>query len=246
MKKVINYFLRYIGLELRPVLQKKHEKFRLPIEEKKELESILKHFASQPNRSESLADDKNLRKYLSAKRLQFFYEVVELCHNFNVSFMDKKVSDIGSGTGYLLRLIQKEEPTAELHGYDTFEEMNLLGALLCPTAKFYGQSIYDINDKFDHLFCTEVLEHLTQPTKALKKMAGMMNDGGKMVLTVPNGRLDQHEAYGMRSDGNSYWGHIHFWSPESWRLFLVQTLGDDVQIENGLMRTGENYALISF
>ena len=62
MKKVINYLLRHIGFELRPVPQKKTEKFRLPFVEKKELESILKHFASQPNRSESLADFKNLRK----------------------------------------------------------------------------------------------------------------------------------------------------------------------------------------
>jgi 2-polyprenyl-3-methyl-5-hydroxy-6-metoxy-1,4-benzoquinol methylase len=244
MKRHINNFLNSFGLELRRV--KKKTKYQNPINRNEilQLEETLNHFALNIATSAACSDQKQLRSYLSNNRLNFFHELIELCVNKNIFSDNKRIADIGSGTGYLLRLIQKESLSAQLTGYDTFEEINLLAAQLCPTAEFHAKSIFEIQEHFDCLFCTEVLEHLTHPAEALKKMASLLLPGGKIILTVPNGRYDQHEALNIREDGKAYWGHIHFWSPESWHLFLKDTLSD-VQIETGLLNSGENYAIIN-
>src|SRR5262249_22983755 len=74
----------------------------------------------------------------------------------------------------------------------------------------------------DVVFCIEVLEHLTHPDKALRRLLTMLNTRGVAILTVPNGRLDTFE------------GHINFWSPESWEVFIREVCNGCV-VETGLM-----------
>jgi len=45
----------------------------------------------------------------------------------------------------------------------------------------YGTFLYDI------AVCSEVLEHLRDPLKALQHIAGMLRPGGLLILTTPNG-----------------------------------------------------------
>ena len=41
-----------------------------------------------------------------------------------------------------------------------------------------------------------------------------MNKEGVLILTVPNGKID------------TFMGHINFWSPESWAIFLKEHSSD--------------------
>ncbi|MFC1756649.1 class I SAM-dependent methyltransferase [Patescibacteria group bacterium] len=59
----------------------------------------------------------------------------------------------------------------------------------------YGD-IHDIpfeDKKFDNIVCTEVLEHVKDPQLALKEIYRVLKDGGKVLLTVPQG-VEVHEA----------------------------------------------------
>ncbi len=38
---------------------------------------------------------------------------------------------------------------------------------------------------FEQILCSEVLEHLAKPEQAVKEMARVLGDGGRLVLTVP-------------------------------------------------------------
>jgi hypothetical protein len=61
----------------------------------------------------------------------------------------------------------------------------------------------------------------------------MLDDSGVALVTVPNGRLDTFD------------GHINFWSPESWEVFLKQ-MCDGFSIKTGLMENDlTNYAVIT-
>jgi len=47
----------------------------------------------------------------------------------------------------------------------------------------------------------------------------MLRPKGSLLITVPNGRLDTFD------------GHINFWSPESWEVFIKKnTAGNEVEI----------------
>ena len=41
----------------------------------------------------------------------------------------------------------------------------------------------------------------------------MVLEGGILLVTVPNGRID------------TFAGHINFWSPESWDIFVAENSG---------------------
>jgi Methylase involved in ubiquinone/menaquinone biosynthesis len=48
------------------------------------------------------------------------------------------------------------------------------------------------SDTFDVLLCSQVLEHISEPDKAIKEMARVLRPGGRLVLTVPFlGRLHE-------------------------------------------------------
>ena len=84
-----------------------------------------------------------------------------------------------------------------------------------------------INDKYDVIFCTEVLEHLLDPSLFLKNLLAMMSDRGILILTIPNGRKD------------NFIGHINFWSPESWSVFLKDN-SPNSKIKTFLLTEGAN------
>ncbi len=84
----------------------------------------------------------------------------------------------------------------------------------------------------------DVLEHLLYPDRALRHLMDMVAPEGTLMLAVPNGRYD-HFA-----------GHINFWSPESWRVFL-EVNSPGWQIETGVTGNGRlagtqhvNYAIL--
>ena len=210
-----------------------------------DVEKVLKWFAAQQPTTSDWADFQALRDYLSNRRIHFFQEVISCCKRYEVDLEGKRVADVGSGMGYLLRLAHREAPSAQLVGYDTFAEAMELAKALCPHAQFYNQSLFEIEEIHDVVFCTEVLEHLLKPEEALQRLFSMVSAGGRLVFTVPNGRKNQLEAGEKREDGTAYWGHIHFWSPESWPLLLKRELQQASQIECGNLATGENYAVVS-
>ena len=245
MKLDPNRILRRLGFELRRVPPRADDYAAPDRDEIAALDRLLERFAaSQPDAS-PCSDVRQLRQYLSDRRIAFFHDVLTLCHRHRIELHARRIADIGSGTGYLLRTLHRAAPTAALFGFDTFDDMMGLARLLCPAAEFATRDLFLTDDSYDVVFCTETLEHLERPDQALRRLTGRIAPGGALVLTVPDGRMDQTESGTRREDGTGYWGHIHFWSPESWRWFLDRELGPDYRIECGQVATGENYAVVT-
>jgi len=97
---------------------------------------------------------------------------------------DKKIIEIGAGTGNVSRYLQK-------NGYDNISvgEMHLNGLQY---AKNYGiNECYQFNlldtpfkDEFDAVCMFDVLEHIEDDNLALLNVSKMLNGGGNIVLTV--------------------------------------------------------------
>jgi 2-polyprenyl-3-methyl-5-hydroxy-6-metoxy-1,4-benzoquinol methylase len=44
-----------------------------------------------------------------------------------------------------------------------------------------------LSEKFDFVICSEVLEHLTDPEPLVRAISGVLEPGGLLIITVPNG-----------------------------------------------------------
>ena len=109
--------------------------------------------------------------------------------------------------------IQKHYPKTKLTGSDFSEKALAVAQNTFPNIAFLSCDICNISEnllgKYNAVICTEVLEHLLYPEKALINMISLLNEKkGSLILSVPNGRRDTCEI------------HINFWSPESWKVFI--------------------------
>ncbi len=43
-----------------------------------------------------------------------------------------------------------------------------------------------LNQKYDYIVCADVLEHLKDPGKTLKEVKGLLNENGKLLISIPN------------------------------------------------------------
>ena len=66
----------------------------------------------------------------------------------------------------------------------------------------------------------------------MKNIIEMMKKDSVCLITVPNGRTDQYE------------GHINFWSPESWEVF-IKANSEGLSVSTGVINDKKNnYAII--
>lgn len=55
------------------------------------------------------------------------------------------------------------------------------------TFKVSDANSFSINDEYDVVICSEVLEHLTTPSELVQSAYRILKPGGTMIVTVPNG-----------------------------------------------------------
>lgn len=150
-------------------------------------------------------------------------EFIDILNNHELLSNDMTIVDIGCGSGNLLDLISTESPKALLLGTDFSEEKINNCKRVYPEIEFKVHDIYNrLELKYDLILCTEVLEHLLYPHKAIKKLIEGVNEKGTLFITIPNGRLD------------NFSGHIYFWSLESWGIFLEENIPNEYEIETRL------------
>lgn len=93
--------------------------------------------------------------------------------------------DVGCGRGDLLRRIRDEWEPAELHGIDPIDwlEPDLRGDV-----EFHTVAAEDAEGlpAADRVLLIEVIEHLEAPWSALRKAAGLVSPGGRIVVSTPN------------------------------------------------------------
>jgi len=180
--------------------------------------------------------NKNINHWLRAKDsderflLNAYQELINM-----VELNDEKyVADYGCGTGVLVNLIKSNFQSINITGYDFSTEK------IDRCKEFYTHlpgcfavgSLYEVpKNAFDVIFCTEVLEHLDDPELAFNNLIGGLKKNGKLVITVPNGRTD------------TFIGHIHFWSPESWKLFIEKNSLSSIEVRTGSI-AGKLYAFV--
>lgn len=71
--------------------------------------------------------------------------------------------------------------------------------------------LYDIpeNRTYDVLLCTEVMEHVVDPVRAIEKMVRLISPGGRMILTAPFNSLTHFAPYHYCTGFSQYFWRYH-------------------------------------
>lgn len=65
------------------------------------------------------------------------------------------------------------------------------------------------NSSFDAILCSEVLEHIPEPSHAIKEFSRLLRPGGKLVLTVPFASFVHLAPFHYCSGFSCYWLEHH-------------------------------------
>ena len=160
------------------------------------------------NSKESIDKAVNKRTYYGFKKKKPFYKsIIQLT---GVDLSGKSVLDISCGTGVLCEEISYIFTPNQFFACDFSEScIKVIKSLRIPNLHCQVHNIYDpIENNYDVIYCIETIEHLLYPKDAINNILNALNKKGVAIITVPNGKLDTYEQ------------HIHFWSIDSWKLFL--------------------------
>ena len=107
-----------------------------------------------------------------------------------------RVLDIGPGFGLVSLIIKLLRPDCELHWLNLALEDCTDTAYIDPDARQYPitrhfgmveDPAYQLPQKFDAIIMTELFEHFaSDPVVTMRKIAGMLAEGGRIYLSTPN------------------------------------------------------------
>ena len=125
-----------------------------------------------------------------------------------------KVVDIGFGSGDFLRVLNEKSTDDKLtiYGLDYSKAAVARAKRIIPQGNFIAGEAYKLpydDNFFDLVACLQTLEHLDNPQKAVKEFDRVCAPGGLILISIPNGDLDDFE------------GHVNFWNSSQFKEFLA-------------------------
>jgi 2-polyprenyl-3-methyl-5-hydroxy-6-metoxy-1,4-benzoquinol methylase len=161
----------------------------------------------------------NLVKHTSHNPIQkflignFYSSLISSIKSLNV----ESILDAGCGEGFTMNKLIKLKIGKRIEGIEYSKESIAFGKKLFPNLIIKQASVYDLpykDNSFDLLICTEVLEHLKDPSKALEEMLRVTKK--YLIVSVPNEPLFMLSNFlrgkNLSRHGNDE-GHINHWNP---------------------------------
>ena len=101
----------------------------------------------------------------------------------------KRVLDIGCATGYLARLLSKQDCTVvgiDINAEAVEAAREHCEQAICADVEAAPLSTLVSEKSFDVVVCGDVLEHLTNPGRLLEEIRSVLDDDGYVVASFPN------------------------------------------------------------
>lgn len=170
----------------------------------------------------------NFLKHTSKNPIQKF-----LINNFYSSLISSvkplrpdSILDAGCGEGFTMDKLSKSIVGKKIEGVEYSKDAIILGKKLFPNLTSRQGSVYELpykDNSFDLVICTEVLEHLDEPTRALKEILRVSKK--YLIISVPNEPLFMLSNF-LRGKNLSRLGndkeHVNHWNPLSFKRYLSQ------------------------
>jgi ubiquinone/menaquinone biosynthesis C-methylase UbiE len=111
---------------------------------------------------------------------------VRVLLKFFGNLTDKRVLDVGSGKGRFARVLQEQNPGAEIWGLDISEEMLRFVPAGIHTVAGSMTELPFATSTFDFVYATESLEHAVEIERAVEEMCRVLKPGGKLAIVDKN------------------------------------------------------------
>jgi 2-polyprenyl-3-methyl-5-hydroxy-6-metoxy-1,4-benzoquinol methylase len=139
----------------------------------------------------SFKNEKKLQNKYTFQRDRYFTTYNSIIGLFEAqscieNSIGNSVLDFPCGDGNLTKIFAQH--FKKVVGVDASHENILTAKQKCPKNKFYESLIesFNTNEKFHNIFMLNILEHVKNPTVALKKAASLLKDKGRIIIQVPN------------------------------------------------------------
>lgn len=99
----------------------------------------------------------------------------------------QSILDVGCGEGFTLQKLQEKKIGKYSEGIDYSSEAIKIGKQIYPKLHLFKGDVYNLkypDNSFDLVVCTEVLEHLENPSKAIAEMKRVSSKF--IIFSVPN------------------------------------------------------------
>ena len=167
----------------------------------------------------------NLHKYTYKNRFYqkhleaFLAEVYALLNTTEASL----VLDAGCGEGFVTDYLARQDPDLRLTGVDLSEDaIAYAKEHFGDRATFRTGSIYKLpfsDNSFDVIVCSEVLEHLDEPVRAIEEMKRVARS--HVLITVPREPyFNWLNVIGQRLGISPDPGHVNFWTKSTFQDFI--------------------------
>jgi len=151
-----------------------------------------------------------------------------------------RILDAGCGNGYMAAELAKLGH--EVTGMDIAEDGISIAQRHYPDVQFYVRSIYDnleeITQDIDVVVSTEVIEHLYDPQRFLKRAFVIIKPGGWIILTTPYHGYLKNLALSIFNKWDKHhtvdWegGHIKFFSERTLSKMLESVGFSEITFNN--------------
>lgn len=135
---------------------------------------------------------------------------------------DSNIADVGCGEGTVALYLKDKKITSNISCYDLPTEN--LKSVEDKGFKTYPIDLEDLEGanfpsrKFDYILLVDVLEHLTQPHKALRHLVTKAKKG--LIVSFPNsGYLLYRLQLLMGIFPRQSFTHLHFWTYKDFKIF---------------------------
>lgn len=116
-------------------------------------------------------------------------EVVKFLKRKGISLENKKILEIGGGDCINFEAFKKVGCNEENYYVIEIDKKSVKvckeRGVIHIINKFFDRNL-KINEKFDIIFCLEVLEHQTKPREFIEKTFSLLKKGGLLIITLPN------------------------------------------------------------
>ncbi len=136
----------------------------------------------------------------------------------------KSVLDAGCGEGYTVKYLAERNRGWKLTGVDLSEQAIAYAQMqLGERARFRIGSVYKLpfsDRSFDTVVCSEVLEHLDEPDRAMAELKRVARNA--VVITVPREPYFQWlNNVGQRLGLSPDPAHVNFWNKDQFQAFVL-------------------------
>lgn len=200
------------------------------------------------------------------RKLDFIVEQIEK----RTEFQDKKsikILDIGCGRGNIsmpLASLSYEVLGIDLD-QESINELNNKNQFKNAQFRVQDATTLDINEKYDFIIASEVIEHIEKPEEFLKFLKNILKEKGFLIATVPNGKsleerirkFTTHNKQGLKikktikqklgkedivqTHANS--PHLHFFSLKKFEKLITDSGYDIIACKNQASIFKEAYYL---